>query len=254
MTRPSSAPNTALRRARRLLGAPALGLALLLAMAGSQAVSAAEPDKGQTANARSVNFGKKLVSAGVAGFAAWVLDSADNKGMPFLIVDKVNAEVLMFDSAGEFKGGAPALLGLARGDASTPGIGERKLSTILPHERTTPAGRFVASLDTDLHGAEMLWIDYATSLSLHKVVKGTPQERRAERLNSPSSADNRVSFGCINVPAAFYDRFVSPAFKSTSGVVYILPETRTAQEVFGSYDVALRPVASAKGAATASQQ
>ena len=85
------------------------------------------------------------------------------------------------------------------------------------------------------------------------MVKGTPQEHRAERLNSPSSADNRVSFGCINVPAAFYDKFVSPAFKSTNGVVYILPETRTAQEVFGSYDVALRPTALAKSAATAGQ-
>ena len=154
-----------------------------------------------------------------------------------MIVDKVNAQVLVFDIDGGLKGAASALLGLARGDDSTPGIGERKLSTILPHERTTPAGRFVASLDRDLHGTEILWIDYATALALHRVVKGTPSEQRAQRLASATSADKRISFGCINVPVSFYDKVVSPAFTGTNGVVYILPETRTPQEVFGSYDI-----------------
>jgi hypothetical protein len=173
----------------------------------------------------------------VAGLAAWIVDSADNRGMPFMIVDKVNAQVLVLDKSGQLIGAAPALLGLARGDDSTPGIGERKLSTILAHERTTPAGRFVASLARNLHGVEILWIDYATSISLHRVVKGTPAEQRAHRLASATPADNRVTFGCINVPVSFYDRVVNPAFTGTDGVVYILPETRIARDVFVSYEV-----------------
>jgi hypothetical protein len=72
---------------------------------------------------------------------------------------------------------------------------------------------------------------------LHPVVAGSPKERRAQRLASPSPLDNRISYGCINVPVAFYKTVVSPAFKGTEGIVYVLPETRSARQVFGSYAV-----------------
>lgn len=157
--------------------------------------------------------------------------------MPFMIVDKVKARVLMFDASGQLQGAAPALLGLARGDASTPGIGDRKLSAIRPEDRTTPTGRFVASLGRDIHGVDILWVDYSTAISLHRVVTGKPSDRRAQRLDSATAADNRISYGCINVPVKFYDKVVSPAFTGTNGIVYVLPETRSARDVFGSYDV-----------------
>ena len=183
------------------------------------------------------SFGDEKVSHEAQHVVNWVVDSADNQNMPFLIIDKVYAKVLIFDSKGQLLGAAPALLGLAKGDDSSPGIGQRKLSSIRPDERTTPAGRFVASLDRDIHGKEMLWVDYETAISLHPVVKGTPAERRSQRLASAMPDDRRISYGCINVPLKFYETFVSPAFTGTSGIVYILPETRTAQEVFGSYDI-----------------
>ena len=82
-----------------------------------------------------------------------------------------------------------------------------------------------------------LWVDYDTALSPHAVVQGTPKERRAERLASASAFDKRISYGCINVPVAFYETLVGPTFKGTNGIVYILPETRSAAQVFGSYDI-----------------
>ena len=169
------------------------------------------------------------------------MDSADNGKLPFIIIDKVNARVFVFDAQGQLRGASSALLGLAVGDDSVPGIGQRKLSSIRPAERTTPAGRFVASLDRDIHGKEVLWVDYDTAVSLHPVVKGTPKERRAERLASPSPLDKRISYGCINVPVGFYEKVVSSTFTGTNGIVYVLPETRSAQEVFGSYDVQNQP-------------
>src|SRR5436190_617875 len=39
----------------------------------------------------------------------WVTGSRDNGGLPFLLVDKVNAQVLAFNGAGQFQGAAPAL-------------------------------------------------------------------------------------------------------------------------------------------------
>ncbi len=187
--------------------------------------------------AKTANFGQEASSTESRRLADWVVGSADNTNLPFMIVDKVNARVFLFDGQGQIKGTTSVLLGLAVGDDSVPGIGQRKLSTIRPEERTTPAGRFVASLDRDIHGKEILWVDYDTSLSLHAVVQGTPKERRAERLASASAADKRISYGCINVPVPFYETLVSPTFKGTNGIVYILPETRSAAQVFGSYDI-----------------
>ena len=192
---------------------------------------------GSVSRTRRASFGEEKVSPQTLHVANWVVDSADNKGMPFMIIDKVYARVMIFDAKGQLQGAAPALLGLAKGDDSTPGIGQRKLSNIRPDERTTPAGRFVASLDRDVHGKEMLWVDYDTAISLHPVVKGTPSERRSQRLGSAMPDDRRISYGCINVPLKFYESLVSPTFTGTSGIVYILPETRKAEAVFGSYEV-----------------
>jgi len=217
---------------------------MLLPAAAAQniaAVTLPDPGAGGSENtpilAKIANFGQEASSPESRKLADWVMDSADNGKLPFIIVDKVNARVFVFDAQGQLIGAASALLGLAVGDDSVPGIGQRKLSSIRPAERTTPAGRFVASLDLDIHGKEVLWVDYDTALSLHPVVKGQPKERRAERLASPSPLDKRISYGCINVPVRFYEKVVSPTFKGTEGIVYVLPETRSAREVFGSYDV-----------------
>ena len=72
---------------------------------------------------------------------------------------------------------------------------------------------------------------------MHRVITNNPKERRLQRLATPTSADNRISWGCINVPARFFDAVISPAFAGTKGIVYVLPETRPVRSAFGSYDV-----------------
>ncbi|MBA3058379.1 MAG: hypothetical protein KJ614_10580 [Gammaproteobacteria bacterium] len=186
---------------------------------------------------KRVNFEQERASEAARHVADWVIDARDNRGLPFVIVDKVDAKVYVFYADGRLRATSPVLLGSAVGDDSVPGIGEKKLADIRPEERTTAAGRFVADLDKNLHGKQMLWVDYASSLSMHPVVTSKAAERRAERLASSSTLDNRISYGCINVPADFFKTVVSAAFTKTSGIVYVLPETRSPQEVFGSYDV-----------------
>lgn len=176
-------------------------------------------------------FGSQTPSPNVRQIANWVAASGDNRGLPFMIVDKDHAQVFLFDTQSRILGAAPTLLGVGRGDDSVPGIGRRRLATMAPVERTTPAGRFEASLGHDLE-QDVLWIDYDSALSLHRVIVGNPVDRRHERLASASPLDNRISYGCINVPASFYDTLVVPAFKGTVGIVYILPETRRLGEVF----------------------
>lgn len=210
-----------------------LALGLVVLTAGNGVYAATLPAAGLSTDSGD-DLQQESASSEVRYVVSWIMDSGDNHSMPYAIIDKVNAKVFVFDKTGNFQGAAPVLLGLARGDNSVPDIGQRKLSTIRPEERSTPAGRFVSSLSSDVSGKQILVIDYAASLSLHPLAKGTPAERRAQRLESVTPEDNRISYGCINVPVKFYEKIVSPTFTRTNGLVYILPETSKASEMFGS--------------------
>jgi hypothetical protein len=179
--------------------------------------------------------GAEPASETVVQVADWVIASGDSGGLPFVIIDKVAAEVFVFGADGQLKGAAPALLGFARGDHSAPGVGDRELSRIRPGQRTTPAGRFLAGFGPAWGGKNVLWVDYATAVSLHPAVVGNPKDHRLQRLQTPTPKDNRITYGCINVPAAFYKDVVRPAFTGTKGVVYILPEMTPLNEVFPSF-------------------
>lgn len=166
--------------------------------------------------------------------ASWVVASRDAGGLPFVIIDKRRATVTAFDASGRRLGSTAALLGLARGDDSVPGIGERNISDIRAHERTTPAGRFVAELGTNSSGEDILWVDYDAAVSMHRVRPLKVSDRRLERLASPTPDDNRISYGCINVPAAFYDGILKPLFTARNGIVYVLPDTKPLARVFSA--------------------
>jgi hypothetical protein len=186
---------------------------------------------------RIAHFGKEKASRDVRQMANWVLSSGDHGRMSFVIVDKKNAKVFLFDPAGRIKTATPALMGAARGDDSAPGIGEKPLSQVLPEEKTTPAGRFTAEIGMNTNGEDIVWVDYDAAVSMHRV-RNVKSERRLERLTSPTIADNRISFGCINLPVAFYEKALKPTVQSGGAIVYVLPETRPLQETFaGFYDV-----------------
>jgi hypothetical protein len=55
-------------------------------------------------------------------------------------------------------------------------------------------------------GEDIVWVDYAAAVSMHRVRANVPSEQRLERLASPTIDDNRISFGCINLPPEFYDK------------------------------------------------
>lgn len=170
--------------------------------------------------------------------ADWIADSRDNADANVVIVDKKSARIYVFGPDLRLQAASPVLLGYARGDDSAPGIGSRPLNAVKPEEKTTPAGRFIAERGRNIQGEDIVWVDYDASVSMHRVRATNPAERRLERLASATSDDNRISFGCINVPAAFYDQQISPRVNNHRTVVYVLPEVKALQQVFGSYDVA----------------
>jgi hypothetical protein len=177
-------------------------------------------------------FGATAVSADVRRIAGWAAEGGDAQGRPFMIIDKQAAEVHVFDATGRLTGTAPVLLGSARGDHSVPGIGQRAIADVRPFERTTPAGRFVTAPGRNLNGEQIVWIDYEAAVSMHRVRATVARERRLARLASASAADNRISYGCINVPVSFYEAVVWPAFSLTPAIAYVLPDKKSLHEVF----------------------
>lgn len=186
------------------------------------------------------------LSAPAARVVKWTVSNADHAGRPFLVVDKRNARVHLLRVDGTLQASAPALLGAARGDHTVPGIGERPLRLIQPHERTTPAGRFEGEMGRNLQGEDVLWVDYDAAVSLHRVRAAGPAQRRLQRLASPTSTDNRISFGCINVPADFFDRVLVPAIGART-VIYVLPDTLPLEQVFPVLRATGSPAPAARG-------
>ena len=226
----------------------ALTLALALAGGTAAAQSTAETPAGPAAAAPPIDEvdPSQPVSETVIDLAAWVISSGDSSGLPFAVLDKQAAQLIVFGPNGKVRGLAPALIGSAIGDRSAPGVGDRELKNIPAKDRTTPAGRFIAAYGPAAGGEKVLWIDYETAVSIH----ATPdtdisrKEQRAERLATPEPDDNRISHGCINVSPRFYDTVVSPLF-SDGGIFYVLPESAPLETAFPGF----RPPGATRAAA-----
>ena len=197
---------------------------------------------------RAADFAGEAASDDARQVADWVVTSGDNRKLFFVILDKANTKVFVFEPSGKLRSATPVLIGAARGDDSVTGIGGRPIAEVQPHERTTPAGRFLAEPGRNTLGEDVVWVDYEAAVSMHRVRATEPKERRLERLASPTTDDNRISYGCINMPVEFFEKVLKPAFNASYGVVYVLPEVKPLAEVFP----AAHQLAAAQGSAVAS--
>lgn len=222
-----------------LLGGAVLALVLFPASTGpmrgtptaTAAPAVATPARTST---RTADHGAGTPTQDVRWLADRIAGTRDNGDSDFILVDKRAAQLHVFDAEARWVASTAVLLGAARGDESVPGIGSRPMESIRPRERTTPAGRFVGERGRNALGEDVVWVDYDAAVSLHRVRLTTASERRAERLLSPSADDNRISYGCINVPVAFYDHHVGAIFARQQAVIYVLPDVASVQEVFGA--------------------
>lgn len=231
------------------VGMVLLGVFALLACGGPHEGVAEPPAAGvpyrqsepmAKAVTRVADFGSSHPSLEARHLANWIADSDDHRRTDFIMVDKKFATLYVFDAQVRLRESSPVLLGAALGDDTVPGIGSKPIADVRPEERTTPAGRFLAERGHNARGEDVVWVDYDAAVSMHRVLRTDPRERRLERLASKSLADKRISWGCINVPVAFYETTVRPLFATHRALVYVLPDTKSVQEVFGSYDVEAR--------------
>lgn len=220
------------------VGTAALALLMLAAWTGLTPRAWLAPDLPKaellrvSSTKRVAEFGAVTPSQDLRWVADWIADTRDNGSSAFILVDKRSAQMHVFDADARLLASSAVLVGAALGDESVPGIGSRAMSSILASERTTPAGRFVGERGINATGEDVVWVDYDAAVSMHRVRLNNPLEHRAERLASPSADDNRISYGCINVPAAFYDRYVQTVFAHQHANVYVLPDVKSVQQVF----------------------
>jgi hypothetical protein len=179
------------------------------------------------------NLGNEPASPDVRRVADWVAVSQDNGRHAFAILDKQQARVFLFDPDARVITSTPALLGAAHGDDTVPGIGDKPLKDVKEDEKTTPAGRFVAQVgESSSRHEDVVWVDYDAAVSMHRIIK-VPERLKA--MATPDVKDNRMSFGCINLPDAFYEGFLRPTTDRYGLIVYVLPETRPIEKTFASF-------------------
>lgn len=175
------------------------------------------------AQASTTTYTQTVLSQQVKDTASHVVQTKDNDGKPFIVADKLSGNITLFDANGKVLETAGALFGSEVGDTINSA-----------EQRATPAGRFELDYskasDTKLYGShtqhlkgtEMTGADGTEYVwAIHRVInpKG---ENRLNRLSSKTASDNRISNGCINVPAEFFNKHLDKPF---DGVLYVLPET-----------------------------
>lgn len=204
----------------------------ILLISGCASVAPQATESTAAAAIRVADFHGTRASGDAVGVANWIAASGDNAGMAFVIVDKKMAKVYVFDAQAQLRGASSALMGSAVGDDTAAGVGKLAIADVKPEQRTTPAGRFVAERGRNARGEDVVWVDYDNAVSMHRVVNQVASERRLERLASSSVDDKRISYGCINLPVAFYETHIRPTFAGPPALVYVLPEVKTVQQVF----------------------
>ncbi len=180
----------------------------------------------------AADFGVVQPTTDARQMADWVVMRHDNGKLPFIVLDKRDARLYVFESSGRLIDQTPVLLGSAHGDETYPGIGDVPINQVKPYQRTTAAGRFVTRPGLDADHTDVVWLDYDAALAMHRVINKVKSEHRLQRIASANPKVRRISWGCINIPIAFFDSYISPVFGKRSGVTYVIPERKTFAEVF----------------------
>src|SRR5688572_15169403 len=82
---------------------------------------------GATADPAAVkraDFRTYVPAADVRHIADWAVHSGDHKGLPFIVVDKLNAQAVAFDRNGRWLRSTTILIGMGVGDKFPPGLAD----------------------------------------------------------------------------------------------------------------------------------
>lgn len=159
---------------------------------------------------------------------------AAKTGKGFIIADKPNGMLHVFNVDGSVLAQEPALYGKEKADV----LG--KVSSLEGGAKVTPAGTFTMQYETDTEYAGGHRFSLAETsmdggvIAIHAAWFGDAKEKRAERLKSATAEDNRISYGCINTTHdLFLNKLMPRADEFNDGLVFVLPDaTEKTGEMF----------------------
>jgi len=154
-------------------------------------------------------------------------------GKWFMVADKPNGMLHVFKEDGSHAISDATLYGKDKGDVLD------KVSSLEGGPKITPAGKFtMKESPSDYAGKTSLILveskDHTGYIAVHAADVSTPSENRLGRLETPSAADNRISYGCINTKHETFINEIKPNIPSLDGgLIFVLPETEeTTAEMF----------------------
>lgn len=215
----------------------AVSMALAVTLGTNVVIS--QPAEAATSMTPAV--GEVVMSSAAKATLDHINETSDNGGRPFIIADKNAGKLYLMNADGKVVDTTPALFGKDSSDAARAdrATGAGKYDLTYNRDQRLPSGYegSVQSFDTGTNGE---------TFAIHRVidVKG---ENRSGRLASATARDNRITHGCINVPAEFYNQHLDGEL---GAVLYVLPETANWQG--NLYQLTQRQAA--QGAPTASLQ
>jgi hypothetical protein len=170
--------------------------------------------------------------------ADWVMRNNMHKSNPFIVADKAGGLLFAFDANGGLLAKTPALFGATPSDALTEEQAGKMMDDVVEADKITPAGIFTAeAYNSPSYGKAVRFARYANSnLLIHRA----PNQQRLKRLQTSSTSDNRITYGCINALPEFVDQVLLPYFSGES-TVFVLPEMQSAKAFFAINDAAGSP-------------
>jgi hypothetical protein len=165
-------------------------------------------------------------------------NAAQKSGKGFIIADKPNGMIHLFNADGSLLAQDTALYGKDVGDS----IAGQKAS-LEGGPKVTPAGQFELGImpSNDYAGGFGLTLQgtdqpltspenlakkrFNSTVAVHAAYLGDVNERRLDRLASKSAKDNRISYGCINTSHDLFINKIKPNAKSfDGGMIFVLPD------------------------------
>lgn len=153
---------------------------------------------------------------------------ASAKKLPsgYVVVDKPSATMFVFSKDNKLVGTSPVILGKTKGESpnrADPNTDQPGLYS------TTPAGRY--TMGTKLVDKSVAALEYegrslalygSDGLYVHEIYPGEYAKRKAA-MDTPTTADNRMSWGCINIDKKDYDKYLK-GIGDEDSVIYITPD------------------------------
>lgn len=151
---------------------------------------------------------------------------AMKSGKWFMVADKPNGMLHIFKEDGSHALSDPTLYGKDTGDVM------EAVSSLKGGAKVTPAGKFTlkARASTYAGGQELILVeskDYTGYIAIHAADTSDASENRLGRLDTPTAADNRVSYGCINTKHDTFINEIAPNIANLDGgMVFVVPDAQ----------------------------